>query len=671
MADQATTKRVNQLREQIAHYNYQYYVLDSPTVSDTEYDVLFRELQSLEGAAHELVTPDSPTQRVGAAPSPEFQEVQHPQPLLSLGNAFDQEELAAWHRRAAGLLERPNFQVVCEPKIDGLAIALTYEKGHLIRGATRGDGLRGEDVTSNVRTIRSVPLVLRRTTDIPRRFEVRGEVFLPRDGFQRMNEERTERGEPLMANPRNAAAGSLRQLDSRITASRSLDIFIYQLGWSEDGVTPNTHWETLAWLRDLGFRVNPEIGRMDTLEEMEAYHALWEEERHHKNYATDGIVVKIDRLDFQRHLGFVGRDPRWAIAYKFPAEQAMTKLLGIGINVGRTGSLNPYAILEPVQVSGVTVRQATLHNQNDIQRKDLRIGDYVMVERAGEVIPQVVAPVVDRRTGSERVFQMPATCPVCDTPVVREPGEARRRCPNTVCPAQLYERLRHFVSQGAMDIEGLGSKQVAALLQADLVHEMPDIYALTKDQLVSMERIGEKSADNLITSIEISKHRPLPAVIIALGILHVGSETAELLTKRFGSIPRLAQASHEELQAIPGIGPVVASSIADHFQSEGNRRVVARLAESGVTMELELGVQAQGPKPFVGKRLVVTGRLERFTRSQIEGIIKELGGQVGSSVSKKTDYLVAGEDASSKLSDAQQLGVPVLSEEEFMSMAEV
>ena len=671
MANKATTRRADELREQISLHNHRYYVLDSPLIGDAEYDALMQELRALEAAHPELVTPESPTQRVGAEPSLQFAEVQHPQPMLSLGNAFDDDDLASWHRRASELLETDAFQMVCEPKIDGLAIALTYENGRLVRGATRGDGLHGEDVTPNVRTIHSVPLVLQHPSAAPARMEARGEVYFPRDAFNRLNEERAERGEQLFANPRNAAAGSLRQLDPRITASRSLDIWIYQLGWAEDGGTPGTHWEMLMWLRELGLRVSPEIEQSASLEEVIAYHHRWVEERFEKNFQTDGVVVKIDRLDYQRHLGFVGREPRWAIAYKFPAEQAITRLLDIGINVGRTGSLNPYAILEPVQVSGVTVRQATLHNEDDIRRKDIRIGDYVVVERAGEVIPQVVAPVADRRTGDERVFEMPDRCPVCATPVVRMEGEAMHRCVNTACPAQRYERFLHFVSQAGVDIEGLGGRLVAVLLDAGLIREIPDVFRLTKEQIVALERMGEKSAENLLASIEESKHRSPAVVLAALGILHVGSETAELLARRFSGVRRLMEVTEEELQEVPGIGPKVAQAIAEHFRNEGNRQIVHALDELGVNLESAEAPRAQLPQLLAGKRLVVTGRLERFTRSQIESRIKELGGQVTGSVSKKTDYVVAGVDAGSKLDEANRLGVPVLNEDEFSALTEV
>ena len=688
MADAATTQRVQELREQLHRHNYLYHVLDSPLITDAEYDALFRELQSLEEAHPELADAGSPTQRVGAAPAPQFDEVTHPVPMLSLGNAFNEDELAAWRRRAAGILEREDFAVVCEPKIDGLAIALTYEAGRLTRAATRGDGVRGEDVTLNVRTIKSVPLVLQgahphpsplpggegvHAWTLPPRMEVRGEVYFPRDAFRRMNEEREDAGEPLFANPRNAAAGSLRQLDPRITASRQLAIWVYQLGWAEDTETPPTHWETMQWLRELGFRVNPEIARFETLEEVQVYCRRWEQERDAKNYQTDGVVVKIDRLDYQRHLGFVGREPRWAVAWKFPAERAVTRLLNIGINVGRTGALNPYAILEPVQVSGVTVKQATLHNEDDIRRKDIRIGDYVVVERAGEVIPQVVEPVAEQRTGEETEFEMPALCPACNTGIVRDEGAAAHRCVNAACPAQQYERIRHFVSQAAMDIEGLGEKLVAQLLDAGLISDLPDIYALTGEQLTALERMGEKSSENLLAAIEASKQRPLPSVISGLGILHVGGETAELLARRFGNVERLMDASQEELEAIPGIGPIVAAGIASHFANEGNRSIVTRLRKAGVALEAPEGwnaAQADGPMPFEGMRFVVTGRLEGFTRSQAEGFIKERGGQVSGSVSKKTNYVVVGEEPGSKRDDAERLGVAILSEDELTALAE-
>ena len=669
MADQPAAARIDELREQLNLHNYRYHVLDSPLVGDSQFDALLAELRELEEADPDLVTPESPTQRIGGAPSPDFREVEHPQPMLSLGNAFQDTDLETWYKRAAGVLEVNNFAMVCEPKIDGLAIALTYEDGKLVRGATRGDGLRGEDVTPNVRTINSVPLTLIPNPSMPRRFEVRGEVYMPRDTFRQLNAVRAERGEQLIANPRNGAAGSLRQLDPQITSRRKLDVWIYSLGWTESGGVPETHNDVMEWLRELGFRVNPELRRVETLHGAINYHAEWVDSRFDKNYQTDGVVIKIDRLDYQRHLGFIGREPRWAIAYKFPAEQAITKLLEIGINVGRTGSLNPYAILEPVQVSGVTIQHATLHNENDIRRKDIRVGDYVIVERAGEVIPQVVGPILDRRPAGLERFAMPELCPVCETPILREEGEAAHRCVNTRCAAQQFERIKHFVSQAAMDIEGLGEKLVAQLLEQDLIKDSPDIYQLTKEQIAAMERMGTKSAANLVAAIEWSKTRPLASVLSGLGILHVGGETADLLVRRFGTVRRLMGSTQEELQVTPGIGPIVAKSIVEHFANEGNRLIVEELEEAGVVLESDAELVIKGTQPFKGMRFVVTGRLEEFTRSEAESFIKDRGGQVTGSVSKKTDYVIMGEEPGSKSDDALRLEVRILSGDELITLA--
>ncbi|MGB2885416.1 MAG: NAD-dependent DNA ligase LigA, partial [Dehalococcoidia bacterium] len=521
-------ERIDKLRELINYHNYRYYVLDSPEISDHEYDELMGGLRQLEEEFPQLITPDSPTQRVGAAPVEAFGVVEHREPMLSLGNVFSSEELFAWHKRISGLLGEEQFDLVAELKMDGLAVALTYEEGGLVTGATRGDGFRGENITQNLRTIRSIPLAVPR--DAPRRFEVRGEVYFPKRGFKRLNEERINAGQPLFANPRNAAAGSVRQLDSRITATRPLDIYIYGLGWVE-GEVPPTHWETLEYLKSLGFKVNPTNALFGDINQVESFYQHWVEEREHLPHEADGVVVKVNRFDLQERLGVVGREPRWAVAYKFPATQATTRLLDIGISVGRTGTLNPYAILEPVSVGGVTLKRAALHNEDDIRRKDIRIGDTVIVQRAGEVIPEIVAPVVSLRTGEEGFFVMPPHCPACGAEVVKPEGEAMTRCTSASCPAQISELVKHFVSRGAMDIEGIGEKLADVLLEAGLIKDVGDIYSLRekKNELTEMERMAEKSVSNLLDAIDESKERPISRVIFALGIRHVGAETAEIL----------------------------------------------------------------------------------------------------------------------------------------------
>ena len=665
MIDTGIKERADRLRKEINRHNHLYHVLDQPEVGDAEYDALMLELRGLEEQYPDLVTPDSPTQRVGAAPAEGFAEVEHPVPLLSLGNAFNDEDLQAWHRRATNLLDGATFDMVCELKMDGLAVALTYENGVLTHGATRGDGLKGEDVTQNLRTIHSMPLSIPRES--PGRFEVRGEVYFPRSLFARLNEQRVAEGLPPFANPRNSAAGSLRQLDSRSTARRPLDIFIYGLGYAQGGAFPDNHWETLEYLKSLGFKVNPHNVLCHSLEEVSDYYKRWLEGREGLDYDADGVVVKINPFAHQGNLGQVGREPRWAVAYKFPATQAVTRLLHIGINVGRTGSLNPYAILEPVNVGGVTVKTATLHNEDDIRRKDVRIGDWVVVERAGEVIPQVVAPVVGRRTGEEQEFAMPELCPVCETAVVRTPGEAMTRCPNAACPAQLFELLKHFVSRGGMDIEGMGEKLCSALLNAGLVKDIADIYYLTKDDLIQLERMADISAGNVISAIEKSKGRPLSRVIFALGILHIGSEMAEVLASHFRSIDRLSRSTEEELVEIPSVGPKIAQSIAAYFSDQGNLDIIVKLRRAGVRIEEEAPL-IERDLPLAGMRFVVTGKLESLTRPMAEARIKELGGSVGSSVSRNTNYLVAGEDPGSKLEQAKKLGTSLLSEEEFLQM---
>jgi len=657
-------QRVAKLKELINYHNYRYYVLDSPEISDAEYDELMRELKQLEEAHPELITPDSPTQRVGAAPVEAFGVVDHPQPLLSLANAFSDEELDAWYRRASNLLGSRKTDFVCELKIDGLAVALTYVNGLLEVGATRGDGYRGENITQNLRTVKSIPLSVPK--EAPPRFEVRGEVYLPKVGFKKLNEERAKEGLPLFANPRNAAAGSVRQLDSRITAQRPLDIFVYGLGWAEGKAVPETHWEIMQYLKSLGFKINPNIALCRTIDEVKNYYAKWVENQDELPYEADGVVVKINSIPFQIELGFVGREPRWAAAYKFPAVQGTTRLLDIGINVGRTGSLNPYAILEPVQVGGVTIKHAALHNEEDIHRKDIRIGDWVVIQRAGEVIPEIVEPIVSRRTGKEKIFHMPRTCPVCGAEVIKPEDEAMHRCTNAACPAQALERIKHFVSRGAMDIEGIGEKMSQALFDAGLIKDVGDLYYLTRDKLLSLERMAEKSVANILNSIERSKNRPLPRVIFALGIPNIGEETAELLTEHYTSLDDLARTMPEKLQEIPSIGPKIADSIVAFSRQRQNKRIIEKLRKAGVKLDAEKAKRKD--LPLAGLEFVLTGTLEAFPRQDAEAKIKALGGKAGSDVTRKTAYLVVGEDPGSKLARAEALGVKQLTEAELLKL---
>jgi DNA ligase (NAD+) len=677
-------QRIAELREIINHHNYRYYVLDSPEISDAEYDELMKELRQLEADHPELVSPDSPTQRIGAPPVEAFGVVEHPQPLLSLANAFSYEELAAWHKRVSNLLGGRQFDLVCEPKIDGLAVALTYVDGLLVTGATRGDGYRGEDITQNLKTVRSIPLSV--SKEAPPRFEVRGEVYLPKAGFKKLNEERAKEELPLFANPRNAAAGSVRQLDSGITARRPLDIFIYGLGWAEGKAVPDTHWEIMQYLKSLGFKINPNIALCQSLDEAEKYYQSWAESREKSPYEADGIVAKVNYIALQQELGTVAHEPRWAIAYKFPAVQGTTKLIDIGINVGRTGSLNPYAILEPVRVGGVVISSAALHNEEDIHRKDIRIGDWVVVQRAGEVIPEIVEPIVSRRTGKEKIFHMPGRCPVCGSEVIKPEGEAMHRCTNAACPSQALERIKHFVSRGAMDIDGVGEKLCQALFEAGLIKDAADLYRLTREQLLGLERMADKSASNVLNSIEKSKDRPLARVIFALGITHVGEQYAERLEEHFNSIDvgdqyaellaehfdrinNLAKASQEELLAIPSIGPKIAESIVAFFRQEGNRQIIEKLRKAGVRLEREKVKEAQPEGlPLAGLEFVLTGKLDSFSRSEAEAKIKALGGKAGSDVTRKTSYVVMGADPGSKLAKAEKLGTKTLSEAEFLEL---
>lgn len=656
--------RAEELRREINYHNYRYYVLDSPEIADAEYDRLMEELRAIEAEHPELQSPDSPTQRVGAGPAAQFAVVQHRVPMLSLANAFSADALRAWHERISRLLGREVREFTIEPKIDGLAIMLRYEQGRFNIGATRGDGSQGEDITANLKTIRTVPLALNDSP--PPHLEVRGEVYLSRAAFQKINDERAAAGQPLFANPRNCAAGSVRQLDSRITARRPLDVFIYALG-EADGWQPRTQWQMLDAFLQWGFKTNPNNTRVSTIDDVVQACAAWEHRRETLDYEIDGVVVKVDDLDIQSELGSVGREPRWAIAFKFPPMQATTRLLDIGINVGRTGSLNPFAILEPVQVSGVTVKQATLHNEDDVRRKDIRIGDTVLVQRAGEVIPQVIGPILSKRPPDAKPYELPSVCPVCGSPVVRVEGEAMARCTGGFarCVAQRFELLKHFVGRGAMDIESVGEKLAWNLIENHLVYDPSDLYRLTRDQLLALERMGDKSAQNVLDNIEASKHRSLTRVLFALGIRYVGYQNAELLARAFGTMARIREASVEEILAVEGIGPRIAESVHAWFRDPESLRMLDKLVAAGVNMS-ESTATLSGP--LAGLTIVVTGRLEHQSRTQIEQRIKDLGGAVGDSVSKKTSYVVAGEDAGSKLARAQKLGTPILDEAGFESL---
>ena len=673
MADASPAQRAEELRRELNYHNHRYYTMDDPVISDGQYDLLLRELREIEAEHPELLTADSPTQRVGGEPSSAFAEVEHSRPMLSLGNAFDFAELAAWHRRISGLLDGDAFDMVCELKIDGLAVNLTYEDGVLVQGATRGNGTTGEDVTRNLRTIRTIPLSLR--GEAPSRLEVRGEVYLPVDEFHRLNKGREERGEQLYANPRNTGAGTIRQLDPKVTAARNMQIWVYSLNSSEGTEHISSHWNALEWLGDVGFRINPNNKLRHTLEEVEDYYRYWLERRHDLPYEADGVVVKVSPLELQERLGVVGREPRWAIAYKFPAEQATTRLKYIGINVGRTGSLNPYAVLEPVVVSGATVQHASLHNEEDINRKDIRVGDTVVIERAGDVIPQVVGPVLAQRTGQEQVFRMPERCPECDTPVVKAEDDAMHRCPNPACPAQFFELLKHFVGKNAADIDGLGERWCSILIEKGMVSDVAGLYGLEKDKLLELDRMGDKLATRILANIEASKSRPLPRMLFALGMTHVGAEVADLLAQNYLGIRDLANATEEDLTAIEGIGPKIAESIIAWFQAPENQEVVEKLLTAGVKLKQDslpiaiAAVPSEG-SPFGGLTFVVTGTLSAFSRKDAEAKIKELGGKVTSSVTKKTSYVVVGESPGSKVATAEKLGIPILDEDAFLRVLE-
>ena len=657
------------LSEQLRYHDYRYYVLDSPEIADAEYDQLMGRLRELEAAYPELVQPSSPTQRVSGRPLAGFGQVEHRIPLLSLDNATTQEELWDFDGRIQRWLQGPVIYVV-EPKIDGLAISLTYEDGVFVRGATRGDGERGEDITQNLRTINSIPLRLR-GEDLPPIVEVRGEAYMDRRAFDDLNRRRGEMGETLFANPRNAAAGSLRQLDPSVTASRRLIVFMYAIGYYE-GIELTTHWQVLEYLREVGFRVNPLIERCSDVEAVWKYCERIESQRDELVYDIDGVVVKVDNLAAQAALGATGRSPRWAIAFKYPAEEATTIVEDIIVQVGRTGALTPLALLTPVEVAGSTVSRATLHNADILRAKDVRIGDTVIIRKAGDVIPEIVMPVESKRTGEERVFTMPSHCPVCNAEVQRLPGEAVTRCIGTACPAQLVESLVHFAARGAMDIEGLGPALVSQLVEAGLVKDPADLYYLDGSALRTLPRMGEKSVDNLLRAIEASKSRPLARVIYALGIRLVGEAASRELAMHFQTMEHMMAASREELQKVDLVGDKIAESVIAFMAEPQNRGVIERLAKSGVNMSeaTEEVYSTEAPSPLAGKTVVLTGSLRRYTRQEAAELVRALGGKVTSSVSRNTDYVVAGQDPGSKYTRAQELGVKILSEADLESLVE-
>ena len=666
----ATAREIEKLRNEIRRHDELYYVAATPEISDREYDELMETLQKLEAAHPELITPDSPTQRVGGRPAEGFPEVVHTRQMLSLDNSYNIDELRAFDERCRRLAEGRALEYVAELKIDGLSLSLQYEDGLLLRGVTRGDGRIGEDVTQNARTIRSVPLRLKsQAKGIDTGLEVRGEVFIPRDVFERTNAEREEQGEPRFANPRNAAAGAIRQLDSRLVARRKLEMFAYDLLVNGRKPFP-THWEALDWLNKAGFRVNPNCKLAKTIDEVIDFANEQESLRDDLGYEIDGLVVKVNSTALQDEFGATSKAPRWAIAYKYPARQASTKVLDIFVSVGRTGAITPVALLEPVFLAGTTVARATLHNEDEIKRLGVRIGDTVMIEKSGEVIPKVLSVVTSKRTGKEREFEPPENCPVCGGLISRPEGEVVARCVAADCTAQLLGKLIHFASRRAMRIEGLGVVLAEQLIAEKMVKDAGDLYSLTLEQVASLPRMAKKSATNLLTQIEASKSRDLSSLIYALGIRHVGERTAGILAHELGSLEKLTEATVEELDAIPEIGLTVAESVRDWFDDEGNRALCDRLRAAGVKTEAERHSSSEADERFAGKQFVLTGTLVSFTRDEARALIEARGGRVNSSVSKKTDYVVAGEAAGSKLDKAQSLGVTILEEDTFKEMLE-
>jgi DNA ligase (NAD+) len=660
-------QKIETLRKALHRHNYRYYVLDDPEISDAEYDRMMQQLNRLEEKYPQVVSLDSPTARVGAPPLEKFDTVAHSIPMLSLDNGFNEQEILEFDGRVKRNLNKPtDILYTAEPKMDGVAVELTYENGKLLTASTRGDGLTGEVITTNVKTIRAVPLVLQtvRPFAIPSRLEIRGEVFIGIDSFKKLNQERLDQELPPFANPRNAAAGSLRQLDSKITANRPLEIFFYGTG-SVEGFGVESHWELLQSLKSWGFRINPLIRPKVSIHAVLDYYRELSQIRHQLAYDIDGVVIKVDSLSLQQRLGATSRSPRWAIAYKFQAVQETTRIKNIEVQVGRTGVLTPVARLKPVNVAGVMIRRATLHNEDEIEKKDIRIGDVVLVQRAGDVIPEIVKVIASKRDGSETHFKMPQACPVCDSPVARIEGEAATRCINASCSAQVKERIKHFASKGAFDIDGLGDKLVDQLVDKGLLTSYADIFGLDEKSISELERMGVKSADNLKRAIEQSKSLSFARFLYALGIRHVGEHVAALLADHFHDLDALMDCAQEELEAIEGIGPIVAKSIANFFGQAKNRNSVAALLNSGVQIKIE---SAKKTGALDGKVFVLTGTLKRLTRSQAKDLIQSAGGKISGSVSRNTDYVVAGESPGSKLTKAKELGVEVIDEAAFKDL---
>lgn len=670
---------VERLRRAIDVHDRRYYELDDPLIADAEYDVLYEALADIEARFPDLASSDSPTRRVGGDPLTRFEKVRHPQPLLSLGNAFDEDDVRAWYDRCVRTLEKEAGitappAVIAELKIDGLAVALTYVDGVLTTAATRGNGFEGENITRNVETIRAIPLGIPRTgsesIEAPRRIETRGEIFLRKRDFQKLNDGLAERGEKVFANPRNAAAGSLRQLDPRVTASRPLSFFAYAVG-PVDGDVAESQSELLSKLGELGFPIDPHVSRFESIDEAIAFCTEWAVKRDELDYEIDGVVLKIDDFGLQEVLGYVSNAPRWAVAFKFPAREATTRLLDIVVNVGRTGAIKPEAVLEPVNIGGVTVSQATLHNEDYIVSRDIRIGDAVLVKRAGDVIPQVVKPIPESRTGAEEEWRMPTHCPACGTELERLADEADYYCVSIDCPAQFIRLVEHYASRGAMDIEGLGSKMAILLVEQDIVAHLSDIYRLTADDLLTLEGFGPRRAQNLLDGIKRSKDRPLSRLLFGLGIRHVGKTTAELLVARFASLDEIGRADIETLADVEGIGPVIAESVVDWFRKDDNRRLVRELEELGVNVDRtpeEEPVTVADDSPIAGKVFVLTGTLPTLSRTEASNLIKQAGGKTSSSVSSNTDFVIAGASAGSKLEKAEALGISVLDESELLRL---